>query len=365
MIRNLAAYRTPDEVFYDPAVRMPVREPDASFAYLFFDLVPGGRIVGNNGVRHEGRIYRLISLRRHLEYWGERVDVRVNPDDQFDAMIFDRRTGSFVCKARVDARDATYSTREEITRQLIARVFRDGKELLRMAKAEVEGAKERLAEYRRARLEYVEQRVRGIVAARQRAKAALAESSSVAVIGSFSVVARDIGAADDIELTHELITEALDAGEAQRIESQPQTPTETLCAVSTRARRDRKKRTGRWHTGALSYGEIARRLGTSRRSLNRYRSGVDPWPAGMKEQFDHYERLRSEDAGETAIRIQLEASPPKPLRTWSDGEFSWANIARLLGMTGKALAQCRQGKRPWPDGTQQRFEELERRRMSK
>lgn len=63
-------------MFFDPAIRMPVREPDESFGYLFFDLVGGGRVVGYNGVRHDGRIYRLTSLQKHLEYWGERVDVR-------------------------------------------------------------------------------------------------------------------------------------------------------------------------------------------------------------------------------------------------------------------------------------------------
>jgi hypothetical protein len=50
-------------------------------------------------VRHEGRIYSPTSLQKHLEYWGERVDVRANPDDQRVVMIYDRKTGACLSRA--------------------------------------------------------------------------------------------------------------------------------------------------------------------------------------------------------------------------------------------------------------------------
>jgi hypothetical protein len=363
--------RTPDEVFYDSAIRIPRREPDESFGYLFFDLVSGGRVVGNNGVRHEGRIYRLTSLQKHLEYWGERVDVRVNPDDQRVAMIFDRLTGVYVCKALVDAQDATYDTRDEVTRQLIARVFSDGKHLLRMAKEHVEGAKERLVEYRLAKIEYLTQRYREIEATREQRQHALGGSAPVTVIGPMSAVARERETAQAIELSATVIAEVLKADElaasvAQAIKADAQSQETPLCVVSTRTRKP-KVRTGRQRRdGTLRFAEIARRLGTSTKSLERYRQGVNPWPEGMKERFEAYDRLRTAAPSDaSAIVLPDEPAPAGPRRTRGDGELSYANIAKTLGMSLKTLDRCRQAKRSWPAGTRERFEDLERRRAAR
>jgi hypothetical protein len=342
--------RTPDEVFYDPEIRMPRREPDASFGYLFFDLIKGGRMVGTNGILHDGRVFRLTSLQKHLEYFGERVNVRINPDDARDAMIFDRRTGAYVCDARLDD-EATYDTRDEITRQLIARVFGDGKELLKMARAHVEGAKERLAEYRRAKLEYLTRRAQEIDRARREAEAALTGTDVVAVISRYSGVERN--AAPPVELTASVITEVLDADQA----SDPA----PLCVVSTR-KRGAKPAAGRRRNDCLTWQTIADRLGTVRSSLDRYRRGVNPWPEGMQEKFEALERIRT--SGEE-MAIPDEPIPARPRRSRSDGEFSWANIAKVIGMSPKTLERCRRGKSQWPDGVKERFEELARHRVTK
>ena len=182
--------RTPDDVF--GAHRIPRREPDEAWAFLFFERVNGGRIVGRNGVQYDGRTYRLTSLEKHLEYFDERVDVRVNPDDQRVAAVFDWNTGRYVCKAFVEP-EATYDTRDELTRQIIARVFRDGRDLQRMAKEEIEGARERLAEYRRARVAYLVERVRQLQAARQEqtALAAAGMHSAVVMFPGLSTEGRD------------------------------------------------------------------------------------------------------------------------------------------------------------------------------
>jgi hypothetical protein len=337
VIRNLAAYRTPDEVFYDPAVRMPIRKPDASFAFLFFDLIKGGRMVGPNGIRHEGRLYRLASLQKHLEYFGERVDVRTDPDNQCSAMIFDRGTGAFVCKASADVHDATYNTRDEITRRLIARVFSDGKELMRMAQAHVEGAKERFAEYRRARIAHLVERAREIAADREAKKAALSEAAPVAVISSFSAIAREGRSGGGIGRTH------------------------------VRTRRGNPSSRGSREAGAAAplhrLDTSASR--TSRGSLLRYKSGKLPWPEGMKERFEEYERLRATLPSDAVPERLPPEGGGKPRRTRADGELSFRSIAEALGMSLKTLERCRQGKRAWPDeGTERRFEELERRRTN-
>jgi hypothetical protein len=343
--------RTPDEVFYDPEIRMPRREPDKSFAYLFFDLVKGGRIVGQNGVLHDGYIYRLASLQKHLEYFGERVDIRINPDDVREALVYDRRTGAYVCDARLDD-EATYDTRDEITRQLIARVFRDGKELLKMARAHVEGAKERLAEYRLAKLEYLIGRAREIEAARREAEAALTGTDAVTVISQFSAMSREREAAQPIELTAGVVAEILDA-------DAPADPA-PLCVVSKR-KREQKPRSGGRRNDGLTWQEIADRLGVSKTALDRYRKGVNPWPAGFMERFERYERLRARASVE---EVQLPDDPTPARRLRSDGEFSWANIAATLGMSVKILGRCRDGKRPWPHGTKERFDDLVRQRTN-
>lgn len=343
--------RTPDAVFYDPEVRMPRREPDRSFGYLFFDLIKGGRIVGTNGVLHGGHVYRLASLQKHLEYFGERVDVRLNPDDVRDAMVFDRRTGAYVCDARLDD-EATYDTRDEITRQLIARVFGDGKELLKMARSHVEGAKERLAEYRRAKLDYLTRRAQEIDAARREAEAALTGTDIVTVISRFSGVERD--AAGPVELTASVITEVLDA-------DAPSDPA-PLCVVSTR-KREQRVTMGRHRNDRLTWQDIAERLGTTRSSLDRYRRGANPWPEGMKDRFDALARLRTGGTGPEGL--VAEETPARPRRTRAEGEHSWARIATALGMSLKTLNRCRRDERAWPDGVKERFEELVRQRGAK
>lgn len=356
--------RTPDEVFYDPAIRIPVREPDESFAYLFFDLVKGGRIVGNNGVQHERVIYRLTSLQKHLEYWGERVDVRVNPDDQRVAMIFDRRTGAYVCKALADEKDATYDTRDAVTRDLIARVFGDGKHLLRMAKEYVDGAEQRLIEYRRAKIEYLVQRSRVIEAERRQRLATLTETNGrgVTVIGSLSQAARDTARENFPELSADIVSEVLAideaAAHAARAEAAESRRAEeaSLCVVSTRHRAPKRKPAWQRCDGALRFSEIAAKLGKTRSTLHRYLSGVLPWPDGLREQFEYYARLRSGGQPPSG-----EEPPPVALtrRKRRDGD-SYANIAKALGVSRETLRKYRTGARPWPEGMRERFEELER-----
>jgi hypothetical protein len=341
---------TPDAVFYDASIRMPRREPDHSFAFLFFDLIKGGRIVGPNGVLHDGHVYRLESLQRHLEYFGERVDVRINPDDVRDAMIFDRRTGAYVCAARLDD-EATYDTRDAITRQLIERVFSDGKALLKMARAHVEGAKERLAEYRVAKLEYLKRRVAEIEAARREAEAALTGTDVVSVISRFSAIEREPASSSAIDLTASRIAEVLDADAAAAA---------PLCVVSPPKRERKARATGRSRSDALTWQDIADLLGISKKSLERYRLGILPWPAGMQERFEALEQARNAPSGDVA----LPDAPTQPRRTRVDGELSWANIARDLDMHPKMLRLCRQGKRPWPTGAQERFEQKERQRSA-
>lgn len=352
--------RTPDAVFYDPEIRMPYRKPDKAWGFLFFEPVKGGRIVDVNGIRHDGQIYRLESLQKHLEYFGERVDVRINPDDQRVAMIFDGRTRAYVCDALLDG-EATYDTRDERTRQLIARVFSDGKALVRMARMHVEGAQERLAEYKRARIEYLVRRAEENEARRREAQAALSASATpVTVIGEFSAVARDRDAAQPIELTAQTLAEVLDADDAAREESAT-----TLCVVSARKRKVKAETGRRRHDHTLRMTDIAERLGTTATSLYRYQRGVNPWPAGLKERFDAYVKLRS--AGDAEIAASLPvldgAAPAKPRRTRSDGEFSWRSIAQTLGMHWKLLERCRKGERSWPEGKKEQFEELVRQRM--
>lgn len=370
MRTRLLKARTPDEVFYDPDTRIARRDPDESFGFMFFDPVNGGRVVGNNGVRHEGRVYRLASLQKHLEYWGERVDVRVNPDDQSVAMIFDRLTGTYLCKAFVDREDATYDTRDEVTRNLIARVFSDGKQLLRMAQAHVEGAKERLVEYRRAKIEYLVQRNAEHEKLRTLRQATLDEGArSVTVIGSLSAVSRE-SAAMDAELTATAIADILEADERRAETSEAKAPSAepealTMCAVSTRKRKPKTK-TGRpRRDGALSYGAFAKRHGTTTKSLERYRLKKLPWPdEEMREEFEKFERLRSmapEDA--VALLPADDGIPAKQRRTRAEGELSYANFAKAIGIHIKTLERCRQGKRPWPPGAEERFRKFERQRM--
>ncbi len=341
--------RTPDQVFSDQSLRIPRREPDKAWAFLFFEAVKGGRVVGQNGVQHEHRVYRLASLEKHLEYFGERVDFRVNPDDQRVGIIFDRRTGAYVCEAIVDPEDATYSTRDEVTRQLIARVFRDGKELQKMAAAHVEGAKERLVEYRRARIAYLRRRI-GELELERKQQGATGTEGAVVMIPELSAAARQI------ELTESLVVAVLDADDAANDGA--------LCVVSTRKRREPRRASDKpCHRGTLSYAAIAKRLGVSTPMLLRYRSGTTPWPAGMKEQFEQCERLRTSRATEdTSLEALARIVPTQARARQVRGELSYAQIAKSLGVSSLTLVRYRTGRRPWPAGMKERFEELEHRR---
>lgn len=336
--------RTPDEVFFDESVRMPRRTPDKAWAYLFFEPIKGGRIVDQNGIRFEKRTYRLESLEKHLEYFGERVDVRINPDDPRYGIALSRTTGEYICNLAVDPDDATYSTRDAVTRELIARVFHDGRELQQMAAAHVEGASERFAEYRRARIAYLKRRL-AEVDARRSAKAANSDGA-VVLIPQLSAAAREI------ELTESAVARVLDdADEA--------TATSALCVPAER----RPKRATSAQRGAapqFTYAEIVKRLGISNTTLHYYRTGVRPWPAGMRERFDQLERLRCSPVEVTPE--MLDAIAPKGaetvVRERHEGAASWPAVAAALGTNQSSLWYFRTGRRPWPAGMKEKFDEL-------
>jgi len=149
--------RTPHEVFSDESLRAPRRDADpATFALLFFEPA-GTRIVGRLGVRIDGRTYRLSALEKQFEYFGERVEVRIWPDDPRRVVLFDRKTGGYICDAVLDEVLATYDTRDDVTKWLIARTFRDIYALRRMAARAISGdVKARLAEHARVMLAYYE-----------------------------------------------------------------------------------------------------------------------------------------------------------------------------------------------------------------
>jgi Mu DNA binding, I gamma subdomain/Mu transposase, C-terminal len=157
--------RTPADVFNDPALRLPRRDADpTTFALIFFEPLAGGRFVGRLGVRVDGRIYRLALLEKQFEYFGQRVDVRVNADDPRVVILLDRKTGAYICEAHLDELRATYDTRDEITRFLIARTFRDVYALRRMAARAVGGdVRTRLAEHAAVMLAYYERLLAGEV----------------------------------------------------------------------------------------------------------------------------------------------------------------------------------------------------------
>jgi len=362
MRARLKNARTPNEVFFDESIRIPRRVPDESFGYLFFDVVPGGRVVGNNGVRHDGRIYRLDSLRKHLEYWGERVDVRINPDDQRVAMIFDWRSGAYVCKAHADLQDATYDTRDEVTRALIARVFSDGKHLLQMAKEHVEGAKERLVEYRRAKIAYLTRRAEECEAARNQANRA-ASTADIVTMALFSGVPRHEDSSRR-ELTPELVAEVLTADLPENCaEGDLTLPGDGGLCVARTARRQKPARLHR-----LTIPAIAKRLGRSDATLRLYVSGKRSWPVGMKEEYEALARLSYATAEELEAALSMrspftpaERPPSKSSRKEKAARphrLSVEAIAKHLGRSDTCLRAYRSGARPWPAGMREAYEEL-------
>jgi putative transposase len=304
--------QTPDAVF--AATRMPRRDPDRAFALLFFQTVKNGRIVGRNGVQYDGRLYRLSSAQRQLEYFGTRVDVRINPDDQRKAIVLDLRTGAFVCEATADDEDATYDTRDVQTRERMARVRRDERQLKRMVAGYTEGAKERLAESRGVLLQFHQEHV---------------QIECAAVVPVLSSVAREAA-------------EACGDGAQQStrvcIVSRPRQPRGKKKPNIRRRRRD-----------ALSWKMIAAQLGVAVASLARYRNGASAWPPGMKEQFDALAARRTQ----TEL-VQADAVPT-PARSYGREGSSWAAIARELGTSYASLVRYRSGQVPWPAGMEERF----------
>lgn len=371
--------RTPDDVFYDPALRLPRRDPDASFAYLFFDLINGGRVVGRLGVRDKGRHYRLQSLRKHLEYYGERVDVRVNPANPLESMVYDRRNGAFICRAVADANCASYTTKDELTNRLIRRVFSDDAELVRMANEYVEGAADRLREYRLGKIAYLEERLRQNAARRQEAEARLSDAlgRSVTVIGPLSSAARNEEAAPNDEFTVEALLDILDADEEPvALERQPPAPNtadtskrptsppeptrhEGLCVAAPRSEQPATHRRQRRHP-KLTPQAIAKQLGTTFGTLRRYMQGLLSWPPGLKDEYEALEALARTTPHDAVIVLP----EPKQPKFRLAGDLTYAALARELGISRESVQRNkRSGK--WPtDEMRERFEAHERRRAA-
>jgi hypothetical protein len=180
--------RTPSEVFSAPGARIPLRKPhEEAFRLCFFEPIPdagGTRIVGANGVRHDNRTYRLSSLDRQIEYYATRVEMRVDPDDPRVAILLDLKTGAYICDARVDDAPATYDTRDAVTQKMIARVFRDIRDIkLAAARATDPGSEERIKEHLRNRVAYYQQLFA------KRAEAAAAGDAAAAIGGTTLVLA--------------------------------------------------------------------------------------------------------------------------------------------------------------------------------
>ena len=350
--------RTPTEVF--DAHRIARREPDEAWAFLFFDRVSGGREVGRNGVQYDKRTYRLASLEKHLLYFGERVDMRVNPDDPRVAAIFDERTGRYVCKATVEA-EATYSTRDEVTRKIIARVFRDCAELERLAKQEVEGARERLAEYRRARVAHLAACVQEMRSARQARLAVDSVTPALVMVAGMS--------ADQRVAVHEFATDAPDQitvnDFVEVLDAEEGAPSALCVAAPRRTRAPKSPATWTRNVGELSYEAIADLLGVSRRNLRRYRNGELPWPVGVKERFDILQMRRNGAASDDVPAVL--PMPPRPRQTRVPRAYSgwsYTKIAAHLGISRNSLRLYRSGKQPWPAGLREEYEELERQRIA-
>ncbi|MGN6185062.1 MAG: Mu transposase C-terminal domain-containing protein [Thermoanaerobaculia bacterium] len=339
--------RSPDEVFYDPEIRLPRRVPNAAFAYLAFEPLKGGRIVGRTGVREQGRWYRLSSLRQHLNYYGERVSVRINPNDERRAMLFDWRTGQVICEAVASTEDATYDTRDEITRRIIERVYGDGKELMRMANEYVAGSRERLIEYRAAKLEYLTQRSREITANRLRL-AAQVEGMAPVLVGQFTT-----------EPEYDLLTlqAVLDEDDA-RAKAEAAAEVARLCVVAPR-RADIPAPAPRTKPRVLRTREIAERLGCTQVSYNEYKRGATPWPSEeMRLEAERLELLR--DASSAEIEAAL-AEPPRyqrPPVAHHTGDATLKAIAAELGVAVGSLRRYRNGRRKWPAGLKERHDQL-------
>jgi hypothetical protein len=340
--------RSPDEVFFNPEMRLPRRIPNAAFAYLAYEPLKDGRVVGRNGVREQGRLYRLSSLRQHLNYYGEKVSVRINPNDQRMAMLFDWNTGQVICEAVASTEDATYDTRDAITRRIIERVYGDGKELMRMAREYVAGSRERLAEYRVAKLEYITQRSREIGANRVRL-AAHVEGVAPVVVGQFST--------PEQEFNLHTLEAILDEDDA-RERAQAAAEAARLCVVAPR-REEIPSAPPKAKPRVPTRREIAQRLGCSYGSYNEYKRGATPWPCEeMRLESERLELLR--DASSAEIEAVL-AEPPRYQRApivHHTGDATLKAIAARLGRSESGLRKYRSGRLPWPAGLQEEYDKV-------
>jgi hypothetical protein len=302
--------------------------------------VKGGRIVGRGGVQYDGRLYRLASTDKQLAYFGERVDVRINPDDVRSAIILDFKTGAYVCDAIADDVDATYDVRDEITRERMVRVKRDERELKRSAAAHVEGAKERLVQHRTTLLRYHRKRQVQRQAAMVNGPEAARDNVTV-FVPALSAVVRDAEA-----------TRSTSVGE---MVSETASELPAICIVSRpRQRRGKKKlNIKRRQKGAFSWAMIAAQLGVAPQSLTRYRNGQSPWPDGMQAKFEQLAALRGTPAATASVTVAT-----RPPRGYGRGARSWQAIARELGVSYNSLVRYRNGKSPWPAGMEERFHSL-------
>lgn len=340
--------RTPDEVFYDAEIRIPRRDPDEAFELLFYQSVKGGRLVGRNGVQYGNRIYRLSSRDVQYKYFGERVDIRISPDDADKAIVVDYKTGKYLCKAHIDTEEATYDTRDEVTQRLIARTRSDAKHFLKRAAAQVEGSRTRLREYGAAKVAHLENRNAQLEEARTLAIAELPPpvEPPVALTSGFPNVSAEPMAQSDESAHDALLIET--SGNAN--ESSAAAPRNTK------------------HPRMLTYAEFARQHGFSDVMLFYYRSGKTPWPRGVEKRFREFERLRAAGQPTREAAEALLAPKTKPQIRRLDqvrGQLSYSGIAKALGIGRRSLNEYRAGLRPWPSAElKARFDEFEQLRAS-
>ena len=75
----------------------------------------------------------------------------------------------------------------------------------------------------------------------------------------------------------------------------------------------------------------------------------------MRERYEELLILRHSDAD---VELPAIPTPPQKRFTRRDGDASYANIARALGMSRNYLGLCRSGKRRWPEGKREQFEQF-------
>lgn len=323
--------RSPDEVFYDPQIRIPRRDPEKAFDLLFYQPLKkgakSGRVVGRNGVQCGNRIYRLSSSDVQFNYYGQKVDIRINPDNTEQAIVLDLCTGKYLCDAVVDA-EATYDTRDEVTQRLIARTFSEGKQFIKKAKAYVDGSRTRLREHSTAKLAQQTERAAELEDKRQKAIAKLPPPAE-----------------PPVQLTGGLES-ALRFDESAPVKPRP-TGEASAENASLRTRKQKNP-----HPKMYTYAEFARRHGFSVVMLHYYRIKKHPWPEGIEERFEEFLRQRAggRPTREAAKSLLETATKPK-LRQFEmrRGEHSYAQIAKKLGISRNLLSDYHTGRRRWPN----------------